>query len=71
MQEQDRDKLAAALKFNPDDDAPKLVAKGRGYIAQNIIETAKEHNLSIYKDGDSSLAIAESTDGREHSARTL
>ncbi|MEA1975468.1 MAG: EscU/YscU/HrcU family type III secretion system export apparatus switch protein [Bacillota bacterium] len=43
--------IANALRYNNDDEiAPKVVAKGTGYIAKKIIETAKENNVAIYKD---------------------
>ncbi len=47
----DDSKKAVAIKYNKDkDDAPKLVAKGRDYIAERIIEIAKENNVPIYPD---------------------
>lgn len=45
-----KNKIANALKYNKEESAPKVVAKGEGYIAEKIIETAKENNISIYKD---------------------
>jgi flagellar biosynthesis protein len=42
---------AAALRYEPEkDDAPRLVAKGRGKIAERIIELAREHGVTIYED---------------------
>ncbi len=39
---------AVALRYLPhEDDAPKLVAKGSGKIAENIIEAAKEKGIHI------------------------
>lgn len=44
-------KVAAALKYNiNEDDAPKLVGKGKGIIAENIIDKAKENKIPIYED---------------------
>lgn len=44
-------KVATALKYNiNEDDAPKLVGKGKGIIAENIIEKAKENKIPIYED---------------------
>jgi len=43
-------KIANALKYDDNESAPKIVAKGRGYIAEKIIETAKENKIAIYKD---------------------
>jgi flagellar biosynthesis protein len=44
---------AAALKYNRgDDSAPKMVAKGRGKVAEKIVEIAREHNVPIKEDKD-------------------
>ncbi len=44
-------RYAAALKYDDkEDDVPKLLAKGEGYMAENIVKTAKEAGVSIYKD---------------------
>lgn len=46
-------KKAVALKYDKDkDNAPKLVAKGKDYIAERIIEIAKENRVPIYPDRD-------------------
>jgi flagellar biosynthesis protein len=40
-----------ALKYDQEkDQAPKVTAKGRGEIAEKIIEIAKAHNLPLYED---------------------
>ena len=44
---------AAALKYNiQEDNAPKMVAKGSGELARNIIKIAEENNIPIKKDED-------------------
>jgi flagellar biosynthesis protein len=44
-------KKAAALKYRPGQDrAPRLVASGRGWLAEKIIETAREHNIPLKED---------------------
>jgi len=44
----EKKKKAAALKYNKNlDNAPKLIAKGQGVIAKEIIKRAKEHNIYI------------------------
>lgn len=45
-----KNKKAVALKYNNDLNAPKVVAKGEGYVADKIIQTATENNVSIIKD---------------------
>ena len=41
--------LAVALKYAPGDRAPKVVAKGRGLIADEIIARAKEHGVYVHE----------------------
>lgn len=41
---------AVALSYEPDEKAPKIIAAGRGYIAEKIKELAKESNIPLYKD---------------------
>lgn len=44
---------AVALKYKPkEDNAPKVVAKGTGLIAQKIIDIAKANNIPIKDDPD-------------------
>lgn len=44
-------KKAIALKYKPEKDkAPKIVAKGRGYIADKIVEIAKQHGVPLRED---------------------
>lgn len=44
-------KEAIALSYNPlSADVPKVIAKGKGKIAENILEQAKIHNIPIQED---------------------
>ena len=43
-------KQAVALSYDPDDDAPKVVATGKGALAEKIIEEAKQAKVSVHKD---------------------
>ena len=43
-------KKAAALSYKKSDNAPKLVAKGAGEIAERIIQIAKEEGIEIVED---------------------
>ena len=44
-------KEAIALSYNPDEHAGPIVkAKGKGLIAENILEKAKEHDVPVYED---------------------
>ncbi|MGG5150554.1 EscU/YscU/HrcU family type III secretion system export apparatus switch protein [Alcaligenes aquatilis] len=40
---------ALALRYDPQDGAPRVVAKGYGTLAEKIIETAREHNLYVHE----------------------
>ena len=44
---------AVALSYDRDSArAPRISAKGAGYLAERIIEIAKEHGIGIYEDPD-------------------
>lgn len=47
----DEKKRAIALRYDKQkDNAPKLVAKGQDYLAEKIIQIAKENKIPIVKD---------------------
>ncbi len=43
-------KQAIALEYNPDEEAPKVIATGKGQLAERIIERAKEADVPIHRD---------------------
>lgn len=43
-------KQAIALEFDPDDEAPKVIATGKGALAERIIEKAKEADVPVHRD---------------------
>ena len=44
-------KFATALKYDIDkDNAPKIIGKGKGVVADNIIQSAKKNDIPIYED---------------------
>ena len=45
-----RVKQAVALEYNPEEDAPKVIASGRGALAERIIERAQESDVPIHRD---------------------
>ncbi|MDO8455052.1 MAG: EscU/YscU/HrcU family type III secretion system export apparatus switch protein [Sulfurimonas sp.] len=46
-------KKAAALRYDKEkENAPRVIAKGEGRTAENIIKIAELHNLPIRKDED-------------------
>lgn len=44
--------LAVALAYAPGESAPKVVAKGRGLVAEEIISRAKEHGVFVHESPD-------------------
>lgn len=49
MNKPDLNRNAVALAYQTGDTAPKVVAKGRGLVAQEIIARAKEHNVFVHE----------------------
>lgn len=52
MAEEKREKVkqAIALEYDPEDNAPKVIASGRGLVAEKIIEKAKEADVPVHRD---------------------
>lgn len=47
----DDEKTAVAIEYVPGEAAPKILATGKGQVAEKIIEKAKESDVPLYKDG--------------------
>lgn len=43
-------KTAVALSYNPEETAPKIIATGKGYLAEKIIDKANETDIPIHQD---------------------
>ncbi len=43
-------KTAVALSYEEGDQAPKILATGKGHVAEKIIEAAKEADVPVHKD---------------------
>ena len=44
---------AVALKYiREEDDSPRVVARGRGEIAERILELARRHGVPVHRDTD-------------------
>lgn len=43
-------KQAIALEYDPSDEAPRVIASGRGELAERIIEKAKEADVPVHRD---------------------
>lgn len=50
MENRNQKKQAIALKYEPDETAPQIVATGIGELADKIIEKAKESQVPVYED---------------------
>jgi len=44
--------LAVALAYKPGDAAPKVIAKGRGLIAEEIIARARQHDIYVHESAE-------------------
>lgn len=45
-----RNKTAVALAYHPDEPAPRIIASGKGYLADKIIKKADENKIPIHKE---------------------
>lgn len=43
-------KTAVAVAYEPGERAPRILASGKGEVAEKIIEKAKENDVPLYKD---------------------
>ena len=43
-------KTAVALAYHPEDHAPRIVATGKGYLADKILSVAQEEHVPVHKD---------------------
>lgn len=43
-------KTAVALQYNPGEEAPKIVATGKGILAEKILDKAKDNDVPVYED---------------------
>ncbi len=50
MDEKIKPTQAVALEYDPADNAPKVIAMGRGALADRIIEKAKDSNIPVHRD---------------------
>ena len=49
-EEKKKPKQAVALSYDPNDDAPRVIASGRGALAERIIEKAQEADVPVHRD---------------------
>lgn len=59
MTEEERRRLEAiALTYEAGEEAPKVVATGRGYVAEKILQKAQEESIPIHKDAKVADALS-------------
>ena len=46
----EEEKTAVALAYEPGEEAPKILATGKGEVAERIIEEKKKNDVPFYKD---------------------
>lgn len=49
-EKQEKKKISVALEYVPGEQAPKILATGKGLLAEKIIEKAKEVDVPVYED---------------------
>lgn len=49
-EQEKKQKTAVAVAYEPGDVAPKILAAGKGEVAERIIEKAKENDVPFYQD---------------------
>ena len=45
-----KQKTAVALSYETDEKAPKIIASGKGYVADKMIDVANEANVPVHQD---------------------
>lgn len=50
VKKEEKIKQAIALSYDPEEEAPKVIASGRGILAEKIIEKAQEVDVPIHRD---------------------
>ena len=51
--------VAVALKYSPERDmAPRVVAKGRGPVAESILRIAEEAGVPVHEDADLATVLS-------------
>ena len=43
-------KQAIAIEYDPNEVAPKIIASGKGLLAERILDKAREESIPIHKD---------------------
>ena len=49
-EKKEKKKIAVALKYDIDDEAPRVIATGKGILAEKILDKANQSDVPIYED---------------------
>lgn len=61
-----RNKRAVALKYElGKNSAPIIIASGKGYVAERIVEVGEKHGVPVYVDEQTSLVLSEMNVGSQ------
>lgn len=58
-------KRAVALQYGVDDSAPVVVASGMGYLAEKIVDVARENDVPVYEDNSLATILSQLNLGQE------
>lgn len=56
--EEKEPKTAVAVAYVPGERAPKILASGKGHLAEKIIEKAKEEDVPLYQDNQLAATLS-------------
>lgn len=56
--EETKKKTAVALTYDPEDAAPRVVASGKGWLAEQIINKAMENDVPLHQDDKLAQTLA-------------
>ena len=70
-QKKEPEKTAVAIAYEPGEKAPKILATGKGQVAEKIIEKAKESQVPTYKDNKLASTLSKLQIGYEVVAEIL
>ena len=57
-EKKDKEKTAVALAYVPGERAPKILATGKGKVAEKIIEVAEENDVPRYEDSELAATLS-------------
>jgi flagellar biosynthesis protein len=61
--EQKKPTTAVALSYQPNEAAPKVIASGKGYLADKIIQKAQEAEIPLHQDEQLANTLSKLTIG--------